>query len=109
MNTTPPPTAKHMSELRMQDVMAKIFSILAHVNAGPGRNIPIRTVWPNATKYGITSEELHAALSKAEAEGLLTSKPTGPGGFGTIALTEAGYERSRDAQKTLCGHLSRSS
>lgn len=49
-------------------------------------------------KIGITDpKELETVLSWATEHGLLTFTPGGIAGLGSIALTDAGYERSRNS------------
>lgn len=87
-----------MNEVRKQELWGQILADLTGMNTGPNQNVPVKTVWHRAMKLGITDpRELETVLSWATEQGLLTCTPGGIAGLGSIALTDAGYEQSRNS------------
>ncbi len=80
------------------EVLNTIMKIFADLNIAPGQSSPQRTIWFNAmNNYSLTSaDEFNNAVSAAIDSGYLTLLPGGPGGLGSLVLTEAGYTYSRN-------------
>lgn len=87
-----------MNEVRTQELLSLVLTDLSNMNVGPNQNVPVKTVWLRGMKIGITDpKELETVLSWATEHELLTFTPGGIAGLGSIALTDAGYERSRNS------------
>lgn len=86
-----------MMEKRKQQLWIDLISDLADMNVGPTKNVPVKTVWLRALNRGVTDpSELSCVLSWAVEIGLLTFTSGGIANLGSIALTESGFEQSRN-------------
>ncbi|MGK5049924.1 hypothetical protein ACQ4WP_29165 [Janthinobacterium sp. GB4P2] len=81
---------------RIQELVDVVLADFADMNIGPEGTVPTKTIYLRVCKNGLMWSDVHPALVWAVEEGgLLTFTPGGIADMGILALTQAGYERSR--------------
>lgn len=82
---------------RIQELVDIVLAEFTAMNIGPGVNVPTRTIYLRVCTNGLMWSEVHPAIVWAvEQGGLLTFTPGGIADIGSLALTDAGYQRSRE-------------
>lgn len=82
---------------RRDEIVSWVLEDFAADGLSPGRAIPVRTLWLASLQHRADWAEVHPALVWMEEHGLLSFKPGGVAGLGSVALTEAGYALSRSS------------
>lgn len=85
-----------MGNARAAEVLDQILADLKELNKGPNDSMSVKALWVRATRRGVTNvQDVTNALQLGVDQELLTFTEGGASGMGAIALTEAGYEKSR--------------
>lgn len=91
-NSIPERHMMTLHSMRRGEIWAAILQQLRGLRAGLGKPIPVRNIWLTLARDGFSrGGEISETLAWAQESGRLEYSPEGPGGLGTISLTDAGY------------------
>jgi hypothetical protein len=84
-----------MNETRRSEIWEQILDVFKSENAGPGHRV-LRKVVQVRLGTGVKGDEFVQVLEWAVQEDLLTFSPGATPDMSSLALTDEGYEQSRN-------------